>query len=108
MPASQRDREARIAIIVVLATAIGLIVIALSGRGSETDAASSDEMQSLAAADATESTESTATPSDAAATDPAGSTPTSARIPCPISTSSTTRRLPNCRVMRSRAAKGAP
>ena len=63
----------------VLATAIGLIVIALSGRSSETDAASSDEIQSLAAADATESTVSAATSSDAAAaTDPAGSTPTSA------------------------------
>ncbi|HEX4981233.1 MAG TPA: L,D-transpeptidase family protein [Ilumatobacteraceae bacterium] len=85
MPASQRDREARIAVIVVLATAIGLIVIALSGRGSETDAASSDGVQSLAAAVATESTVSAAT-SDAAtdaaaATDPAGSTPTSEPLP---------------------------
>ena len=43
MPASQRDREARIAVVVVLATAIGLIVIALSGRSSETDAAASDD-----------------------------------------------------------------
>ena len=64
MPASQRDREARIAVVVVLATAIGLIVIALSGRGSETDAASSDEIQSLAAADATDATVSAATSSD--------------------------------------------
>jgi peptidoglycan hydrolase-like protein with peptidoglycan-binding domain len=82
MPASQRDREARIAIIVVLATAIGLIVIAMSGRTSETDAASSDEIQSLAAAGETDSTVSAATSSDAAAaTDPAGSTPTSEKLP---------------------------
>ena len=76
IPASQRDREARIAVIVVLATAIGLIVIALSGRSSETDAASSDEVQSLAAADATESSVS-ASSDAAAATDAEGSTPTS-------------------------------
>jgi peptidoglycan hydrolase-like protein with peptidoglycan-binding domain len=66
MPASQRDREARIAIIVVVATAIGLIAIALSGRSSETDAASSDETESLAAGDETQSTVSAATSSDAA------------------------------------------
>ncbi|HWM19208.1 MAG TPA: L,D-transpeptidase family protein [Ilumatobacteraceae bacterium] len=76
MPASQRDREARIAVVVVVATAIGLIAIALSGRGSETDAASSDEPQSLAAADETAATGSAATSSETA-TDPAGSTPTS-------------------------------
>ena len=72
MPASQRDREARIAIIVVLATAIGLVVIALSGRSSETDAASSDAVQSLAAADVTDSTVAGATTPDgtSAATDP--------------------------------------
>ena len=82
MPASQRDREARIAIIVVIVTAIGLIVIALSGRSSETDAAASDDVQSLAAADASESTVAGATsPDAAAATDPAGSTPSSEVLP---------------------------
>jgi peptidoglycan hydrolase-like protein with peptidoglycan-binding domain len=82
MPASQRDREARIAVFVVVATAIGLIAIALSGRGSETDAASSDEIQSVAATDESESAAAAATSSDAAAaTDPAGSAPASETLP---------------------------
>ena len=82
MPASQRDREARIAVVVVVATAIGLIAIAWSGRGSETDAASSDEPQSLAAVDETAATASDAAAADTdAATDPAGSTPTSEKLP---------------------------
>jgi peptidoglycan hydrolase-like protein with peptidoglycan-binding domain len=82
MPASQRDREARIAVFVVVATAIGLIAIALSGRSSETDAASSDEVQSIAATDESESAAAAATSSDAAAaTDPAGSAPASETLP---------------------------
>ena len=82
MPASQRDREARIAVIVVVATAIGLVAIALSGRGSETDAASSDEIQSVAATDESDSAASAATSSDAAAaTDPAGSAPATETLP---------------------------
>ena len=82
MPAAQRDREARIAVIVVVATAIGLIAIALSGRSSETDAASSDGLESLAAADETDSTvPATASSDPAAATEPAGSTPTSEALP---------------------------
>lgn len=74
MPAAQRDREARIAIVVVVGTAIGLIAIALAGRGSATDAAPSEQIQSLSAAEAevTDSTDSAATPSGTAdATDPA-------------------------------------
>jgi peptidoglycan hydrolase-like protein with peptidoglycan-binding domain len=82
MPAAQRDREARIAVIVVAATAIGLIAIALSGRGSETDAASSDGGQSLVVAEASGSTvAAAAAPDVAAGTDPAGSSPTSEKLP---------------------------
>ncbi len=84
MPASQRDREARIAIVVVVGTVIALIAIALAGRGSETDAAS-EQIQSLSAADVTDSTVSAAASSDAAGTpgalDPAAATSTSAALP---------------------------
>jgi peptidoglycan hydrolase-like protein with peptidoglycan-binding domain len=83
MSASQRVREARIAVIVVVATAIGLIAITLSGRSSETDAAASDETESLATGDETQSTASAATSSDAAgATDAVDlATSTSAVLP---------------------------
>ena len=82
MPASQRDREARIAIIVVIATAIGLIVIAMSGRSSETDAAGAEqESLSAVAADVTDATVAVATSPDgtSAATDPA--TPATDSLP---------------------------
>jgi peptidoglycan hydrolase-like protein with peptidoglycan-binding domain len=80
MPASQRDREARIAIIVVVGTAIGLIGIAMAGRGSETDAASDGQVQSLSIAE-TDTTSSTIPADSAVATDPAGSTVTTDSLP---------------------------
>jgi peptidoglycan hydrolase-like protein with peptidoglycan-binding domain len=78
MPAAQRDREARIAVIVVVCTAIGLIAIAQAGGGSSTDAASGGQVESLTAAagDATSSSVSAATSSD-----PAGATATTAAPP---------------------------
>ncbi|MGH9135047.1 MAG: L,D-transpeptidase family protein [Ilumatobacteraceae bacterium] len=77
IPASERDREAKIAIVVVVATAIGLIAIAQAGGGNATDAASGAQVQSLSAANpdaAGVTTPAATSPDGATATGDAGET----------------------------------